>query len=79
MKRIQITTATEIISASTVDQLVSIDGGSCMLYTGAMPTDPTAGHYVSGGYQIVVPAGVNLFATVEPGGKAAAVVGDFGV
>lgn len=79
MRRVQITTATAIISASTVDQLVSIDGGSCYLYTGTMPADATAGHYVSGGYQLVVPAGVDLFATVEPGGKAAAVVGDFGV
>lgn len=79
MQRIQIATATAVITSSTVDQLVSIIGGGCLLYTGSVPADPAAGHSVAGGYQLVVPAGVNLYATAEAGSSVAAIVGDFGV
>ena len=71
---------TEVVpSGTTQDQFVSIEGGTCRIYTGsAEPTDPLTGHAVSGGYQVIVPSGFQVWARLEDGAEGAAVVSDFG-
>lgn len=78
MQRIQIATGTPLSQGAATAVMVSIEGGSCRLYMGAAPADARAGHLVSGGYQIIIPAGVDVFATAESGASTAAVVGPFG-
>lgn len=78
MERITIGKGTAISQAKTKAAMISIEGGSCRLYMGAVPANAQAGHLVSGGYQVIVPHGVDVFATAEPGAAVAAVVGPFG-
>lgn len=77
MERIEVLEGTAIISASTAPMMLSIEGSPCRLYMGEVPADLTAGHSVEGGYQLIVPAGVDVFGTTAYGGTFA-VVGPFG-
>lgn len=63
------------MQAKTKAMMVSIEGGSRRLYMGAVPANAQAGHLVSGWYQVIVPNGVDVFATAEPG--TAVVVANF--
>ncbi|AZS56786.1 hypothetical protein C5E18_11950 [Pectobacterium parmentieri] len=78
MQRIKIEGSTALISSSTTPMMLSINGDACRLYMGEMPADETAGHLVSGGYQIIIPAGLSVYASAVSG-TAYAVVGPFGV
>lgn len=78
MQRIKIETGTAISSGAATAVLVSIEGGNCRLYTGSVPSNALAGHAVSGGYQIVIPAGVSVYATASAASEVHAVVGEFG-
>ncbi len=79
MQRVQINGNTAISLGASTPVMISIEGGGCRLYTGAAPSDQLAGHLVSGGYQIVIPAGLSVYASAVDGAAVAAVVGPFGV
>lgn len=59
--------------------LVSVEGVGCRLYTEASPTDADDGHLVRGGYQIVIPDGVMLYARRVEEGSATIVASAFGL
>lgn len=63
MKRIEIGHGTPLITGASVDTLMTIEGGDCRLYTGSVPNDADIGHLVGDRYQLIVPAGVNVYAT----------------
>ncbi len=77
MQKIKITNGTTLTAAYDKPRLISIEGGFCRLYMGAVPTDTSAGHYVGDGYQIVVPQNMNVYATADNGREVFAIVGDF--
>lgn len=79
MHRVTITSETAVSVGASTPVLISIEGGSCRLYTGGVPEDASVGHSVGAGYQIIVPAGVDVYATAANGGSASAIVGPFGV
>lgn len=78
MQRIEVTESTPVIASSTVATMLSVEGSQCRLYMGEAPTDQAAGHLVSAGYQMIVPAGLDVYATSVMGGTSV-VVGPFGV
>lgn len=80
MKKIQIgLEPVALTEAAPVAVMISIEGGGCRLYTNGVPSDLYAGHLVGSGYQIIVPAGVNIYAARFDGEAAAAIVGPMGV
>lgn len=78
MKRIKVSKRTAIISSSKTPTMLSVEGDACRLYMGDIPDNATAGHLVTGGYQIIIPAGINVFATAIAG-DTDIVIGPFGV
>lgn len=69
---------TAILSGTAVDTLVVIQGGSARLCTGTASATTDLGFDVGDGYQIIVPAGVDMHG-VSVGGNSVAIVGPFGV
>lgn len=69
---------TAILSGTAVDTLVVIQGGAARLCTGSASATTDLGYDVGNGYQIIVPAGVDLYG-VSTGGASVAVAGPFGV
>lgn len=80
MNKIIITTPdfTSIVSGSTTDMLVAMTWGAGEFFYGDV-TDPDRGTGIpaSSGYQIIVPAGIDVGAYVV-GGMASIVVAPFG-
>lgn len=68
---------TPIVTGSAVDTLVVITG-SARLCTGPASATTDLGFDVGDGYQIIVPAGVDLHG-VSVGGNGVAITGPFGV
>lgn len=79
MQRIHIDVSTALSVGATTPVMVSIEGGRCRLYMGSVPEDAMAGHSVTAGYQVIVPAGLDVYATASQGASVSAVVGPFGV
>lgn len=81
MRRIQIPDEQyEVLTGSeTTQMMMSLEGAQCRMYLTDIPLDTAAGHLISDGYQIVIPAGVSVTLMKVGAGSAAVVVGPFGV
>ncbi|UIW10363.1 hypothetical protein [Flyfo siphovirus Tbat2_3] len=81
MARINITNKpiSVVSGAETVPTMLSLEGVKCRIYTGGAPTNSLDGHLVSGGYQIVVQPGVEVFIAKVEAGDSVAVTSPFGV